>query len=194
MLKAKRKKKCKVCGDWYRPSNSLQVVCFKLKCAIEQGKRSAAKQLRRERRAAKQKVKPRSKLQAEAQTAFNAFIRLRDDNLPCISCRETSPPARFGGAWDCGHYLTIGAHPELRFEELNACRQCKRCNAGAGRFSGKSRTVQHNYRNGLIVRIGLAKVEWLEAHHQLKKYTIAELREIKVTYQRKARELRRARQ
>ncbi len=193
MLKAKRKKKCKVCGNPFRPSNSLQLVCFTLKCAIEQGNRSAEKQRKREYRAAKQKLKPRGKLQAEAQAAFNAFIRLRDARFGCISCGETNPPARFGGAWDCGHYLTVGAHPELRFEELNAHRQCKRCNGGAGRFSQKSRTVQRNYRNSLMVRIGLDKVEWLEGPHKAKKYTLDHLRAIKSLYQAKRLELKRCR-
>ena len=193
MLKAKRKKKCQVCGHWFCPSNSLQLTCFTLKCAIEQGKRSAEKQRRRELRAAKQKLKPRGKVQAEAQTAFNAFIRCRDERRGCISCGETNPPARFGGAWDCGHYLTVGAYPELRFDELNAHRQCKRCNAGAGQFSQKSRTVQHNYRKSLIVRIGLARVERLEGPHKPKKYTLNELRAIKTKYQKKRLELKRGR-
>ena len=192
MLKARRKKKCKVCRDWFRPGTSTQVVCS-MPCAIMHSKQKTFSRLRRERRAAKERIKPRNKVQAEAQAAFNAFIRLRDEGLPCISCGAKNPPARFGGSWDCGHYLTVGAHPELRFEELNAHRQCKWCNAGAGRFSGKSRTVQQDYRKRLILRIDLAKVEWVEGNHQPKKYTIDDLREIKATYQRKARELRRAR-
>ena len=193
MLKARRRKKCKVCGDRFSPWNSLQVVCTNLKCAIEYGQRQAAKRRRRENRADKERVKPRNKVQAEAQAAFNAFIRLRDDNLPCISCDETKPPQRFGGAWDCGHYLTIGAHPELRFKETNAHRQCKSCNAGSGRFSRKGRTVHQDYREGLIMRIGLIGVAWLEDPHEAKHYSVDDLREIKAKYQRLKRELKKSR-
>lgn len=191
MLRARRKKKCRVCGESFRPWNSLQVVCRNLKCAIEYGKRQEEKKRQREHRADKERIKPRNKVQAEAQAAFNAFIRLRDDSLPCISCDQTSPPERFGGAWDCGHYLTVGAHPELRFDELNAHKQCKRCNGGAGRFSGKSRTVQQDYRERLILRIGLTQVEWLEGPHEPKKYSVDKLREIKAEFQKKKRELKR---
>ncbi len=192
MLKAKRKKKCKVCREWFKPRSSTQVVCS-LSCAIEWTRRQNAKKALRNYHARKQALKPRGKVQAEAQTAFNAFIRLRDEGLSCISCDETSPPQRYGGAWDCGHYLTVGAHPELRFDELNAHRQCKSCNAGSGRFSGKGRTVQQDYRKRLILRIGLAKVEWLEGPHDAKKYSLDELRAIKAEYQKKRRELKKCR-
>ncbi len=192
MLKARREKKCKACGERFKPRLSTQVVCS-MTCALEWGRQQATKKSRRDQRLARERIKPRNKVQAEAQAAFNAFIRLRDEKLPCISCGETSPPERFGGAWDCGHYLTVGAHPELRFEELNAHRQCKGCNAGAGRFSRKSRTVQQDYRKRLILRISLAKVEWLEGPHEPKKYSVDELRAIKAEYQQKKRELKKCR-
>lgn len=192
MLKTQRKKKCKVCRKWFRPWSTTQAACS-LSCAIEYTKEQAEKRRRRELRAAKQRIKPRNKVQAEAQTAFNAFIRLRDEGLPCISCDEKTPPQRFGGAWDCGHYLTVGAHPELRFEELNAHRQCKACNAGSGRFSRKGHTVRQDYRKRIILRITLAKVEWLEGPHDPKKYSVDDLRAIKAEYQKKSRELKRCR-
>lgn len=191
MPEAKRKKKCKICLEWFRPFNTIQATCCKPKCVLEYNRQLAQKRSDREHRKDKERIKPRNQVRAEAQAAFNAFIRLRDDGLPCISCGEADLPEQFGGAWDCGHYLTVGAHPELRFEELNACRQCKSCNAGAAKFSGKGRTVQQNYRKRLIMRIGLDKVEWLEGPHEPKKYSVDDLREIKAEYQRKSRELRR---
>lgn len=72
----------------------------------------------------------------KAQSAFNAFIRERDEGKPCPSCGTYHPPMIFGGQWDCGHFMGVGARPELRFEEKNAYRQCKACNGGSGRFAG----------------------------------------------------------
>ena len=191
MLKARRKKKCKACRGEFRPWSSTQAVCS-MGCALDRSKQQAEKRRRREHRADKERIKPRNKVMAEAQAAFNAYIRLRDDHLPCISCDVPAPPQRRGGAWDCGHYLTRGAHPELRFEESNAQKQCKRCNGGSGRFSGKDRTVQQDYRKRLILRIGLEQVEWIEGPHEPKKYTVDELRAIKAQYRKRAREMKRA--
>ena len=194
MLKARRKKKCRVCGEWFSPFNTIQATCIRPKCVLEYSRRLEDKRARRKHRQDRERIKPRNKVQAEAQAAFNAFIRLRDEGLPCISCGEIDPPVwPGGGAWDCGHYLTIGAHPELRFVELNAHKQCKSCNAGAGRFSGKGRTVRHNYRERLILRISLTSVEWLEGPHDPNKYSADELRAIKIRYRKKRRELKRCR-
>lgn len=123
-----------------------------------------------------------------AQTAFNAFIRARDNDLPCISCGRTDADVKqtdgwkTGGAWDCGHFLTRGAFPELRFEELNAHKQCKSCNGGSDKYAKKTQLVRDGYRINLIKKIGLDKVEWLEGPHEPKKYTCAELKEIELRY------------
>lgn len=54
---------------------------------------------------------------SKAQSAFNGFIRERDEGKPCPSCGTYHPPMIFGGQWDCGHFMGVGARPELRFEE-----------------------------------------------------------------------------
>jgi len=187
--KARRKKKCKVCREQFSPFTTTQVVCGP-SCAILYARLQKEKTARVKLRADKLRIKPKSKWMAEAQTAFNAFIRLRDHDLPCISCGVANLPERYGGSWDCGHYLTRGAHPELRFNEDNAHKQCKRCNGGAGRFSGKSRTVQQDYRINLAERIGLERVESLEGPHEPVQYRIDDLIAIKAEYQRKRRELK----
>jgi hypothetical protein len=189
--KAKRKKKCKVCRKEFSPFTSTQVVCGPT-CSLALVRQRSEKRARAKLRADKLRIKPKAKWMAEAQTAFNAFIRLRDNDLPCISCGVINPPTRHGGAWDCGHYLTRGAHPELRFNEDNAHKQCKRCNGGAGRFSGKGHTVQQAYRVNLVGKIGLAAVTWLEGPQEPERYRIEDLREIKAKYQQKRRDLIRA--
>ena len=112
-----------------------------------------------------------------AQTAFNAFIRQRDNELPCVSC------IRFHqGQWHAGHYRTVGGHFELRFEESNCHRQCSVCN------NHKSGNIA-DYRIELVRRIGIEKVEWLEGPHEAKKYTCADLKEIELYYKAKLKEL-----
>ena len=119
----------------------------------------------------------------KAQKAFNAYIRKRDEHQPCISCGKTNPPyTGVGGVWDCGHYRSVGSCPELRFEELNAHKQCKHCNSF---LSGN--VVE--YRINLINRIGIEKLEWLEGNHEPKRYRVPELKEIEKLYKKKKKDL-----
>ena len=130
---------------------------------------------------AKESIKSRSDWAAEAQQSFNAFIRERDKHLPCISC------GRFhNGQWHAGHYRTVGAHPELRYSELNCSKQCSVCN------NHKHGNIV-DYRINLSKKIGVDKLEWLEGNHEPKKYSIDELKEIKQYYKNKLKELKNGR-
>ena len=152
-------------------------------CALVVGRVDAQRKQRRETKAARERLKTRSDFLKEAQQAFNAYIRERDADKPCISSGKTSlRDPLTGGAWDCGHYRSIGSCPELRFCELNAHKQTKRDNR---QLSGN--VVE--YRKGLIERIGLENVEWLEGPHRARKYTADDLKEIRDHYRRKTREL-----
>lgn len=186
-LKATRRK-CKACREWFKPAMASQLVCS-IPCAKAAGPSLKAKkraaERRKETREAKRRLKTRSDHMKEAQRAFNAYIRERDQGRPCISCGRNDGEVRaqaVGGTWDCGHYRSVGASPELRFEPLNAHRQCKRCNRD---MSG--RVV--DYRINLIERIGQAALDWLEGPHDPKKYTIQDLIEIKLTFTKMKREL-----
>jgi hypothetical protein len=141
-------------------------------------------------RATREKQKPLRDLLAEAQTAFNQWVRTRDAHQPCISCGETDPPMKPGGAWDAGHFLSRGAYPELRFDEDNCHKQCKTCNGGGGKFAHKARTVAAEYEERLIERIGPERVERLKGPHELVKWDRDVLRQIKTIYRAKTRELR----
>lgn len=123
----------------------------------------------------------------EAQKAFNAFIRKRDEQLPCISCGGTQLNVTYlrGGYWDCGHFKTVGGFPELRFEEFNANKQCKSCNGGSGKFAKKDRTVNEEYKINLAKKIGGEAYEWLNGPHKAKNYTCADLKEIELKYKKK---------
>jgi hypothetical protein len=183
-----RPRLCKApdCRERFVPRNSLQRACSPM-CGIKDAIAQAAKRSRRQLREGRARLKTRGDWTGEAQRAFNQFVRLRDKDRECISCGVMNPPERFGGAWDCGHYRSVGAAPELRFEELNAHKQCKACNAGASKYARKGVTVTAEYRERLIQRIGLWPVGWLEGPHEPKKYTIDDLRAIRDKYRKLVR-------
>lgn len=198
-------KSCRHCKTEYCPVTSTQVVCSP-NCAVEytrarvERKRQAdqrrhLRSVKQNQRKRKESLKTRGDYLKLAQAAFNRYIRLRDRGKPCISCLrselevEGSESWKVGGAWDCGHFLGVGAHPELRFEELNAHRQCKSCNSGSHHHVRKKRTVAQDYRDNLVERIGITPVTWLEGPHPAAKWSIDEIKQIRDTYRRKAREL-----
>ena len=161
-----RKKKCKICKKKFDPWNSLQKVCSP-ECAVILARSDIKKKEDREHREAKRKLNDTIKIwKPKAQKAFNEYVRERDKYEPCISCNTTNPTQYFrGGSWDCGHYRSVGACPELRFEEKNAYKQCKRCNSHMS-----SNHVE--YRINLIKKFGIELVEWLEGPHEPKRYRL----------------------
>lgn len=163
--------------------------------------RSRAKQLAKTKRddkkshtQAKKRIKDndRSFQINKTQTIFNKWVRCRDINLPCISCNRLDSEILYsgiGGKWDCGHYKTRGAYPELRFEPLNAHKQCKKCNGGSGKYSRKGRSVKEGYDIGLLAKIGQEAFDWVNGPHELKRYTIDDLRLIQAEYKAKTKEI-----
>ena len=190
-MKKTIKKKCRICKNEFIAISSLSATCS-LACAIKHTEitrdklaKRQIKAIRKDLNQRKQALKTASKWLSEAQDAFNKYIRYRDRDENCISCDrpeyEITEWLR-GGIWDCGHYLTRGAHPELRFSELGAHKQCKSCNGGAGKYVKKNHTVTKDYRVNLIVKIGLKAVEWLEGPHQAQNLAIDDIIEIKQFY------------
>ena len=193
--KQRKLKKCRVaeCGASFVPARLGQAVCSPA-CAIldapknlDRARKSLAQVERREIKVRKEQLKSRADHLREAQAAVNEFIRLRDAHLPCISCDSTpnDHDLMTGSRWDAGHYRSVGACPELRFEPLNIHRQCVRCNRN---LSGNA----VEYRIRLVLRIGVDKVDWLEGSHSARKYTVDEIKTIKADYRAKTRELKRA--
>ena len=183
-------RKCKACKHPFMPARSTQTACG-IDCAMQLAHEKKVKVAECDRldtvrkdRARKERLKTRRDWEKEAQAAFNAYIRARDRDQPCICCGLPLSAGDVGGHYDCGHYRSTGSAPHLRFNEDNAHAQRKQCNRwGAGRAV--------DYRLGLIERIGLARVEALEADQSPRKYTADELRAIKAEYTAKARELKR---
>ena len=189
-----RRKRCPECRVMFTPSRDAQAVCGEIECAIahgksEKGQASAKKALadvgRKDIKVRKEKLKTRADHLREAQAAVNEYVRLRDAHLPCISCDSTpnDNDLMTGSRWDAGHYRSVGACPELRFEPLNIHRQCVKCNRN---LSGNA----VEYRIRLVLRIGADKVAWLEGPHEPRKYTVEEIKAIKAKYRAMTRELK----
>lgn len=209
MLKARayrpRMKACRVCKAEFLAERPMQHACgWKCALALVDAKKAkaAARQekveraaRRAEKAAAKAKLKTRADYLKEAQAAFNAWVRERDRDQPCICCGSYGAGEDWltGGKWDAGHFLSRGSHPELRFEPDNCHKQLKSCNAGSSKYARKGRTVAEGYRERLIAKIGLARVEWLEGPHEPRHYTIEELQAITARYRAEIRKLVKAR-
>ena len=196
------RRRCKICREWFHPRFPNEQWCCpehgaqygimlreKEKLKAEQRRRKETQQERRSLKIRKAELLPASHFKKQAQQAFNTFIRTRDHDQPCISCGETNPPDLHGGQWDCGHYLSVGAHEELRFIESNAYRQCKSCNAGSGKYARKNQTVAQQYRQRLIERVGQEVVDWLEGPHEMTNYRKDDYIRIRDEYRAKTRAL-----
>lgn len=186
-IKQRRQKACgnPACGAKFTPMQLGQKVCG-WQCGLAIAKEPANQQVarkaiaqrdRREIQVRKEKLKSRGDYVREAQQAFNAWVRLRDADQPCISCGR-----HHQGKYDAGHYRTTAACPELRFDPLNVHKQCSPCNT---QLSGN--IVE--YRLELIRRIGQERVDWIEGPHEAKRYTIDDLKAIKAEYRAKIKAL-----
>lgn len=175
-----RPRPCPVCSKDYVPARPMQAVCSP-RCAARKVKQDKAEE-RAKVKTRRQAMKTLPQLKAEAQREFNAYIRLRDQlaGHPCISSGR--PLDWSGNGVDAGHYRSVGAAPQLRFNEDNVHAQAKQENRW---LAGNAA----DYRIGLIARIGLARVEALEADNAPKKWTREELIGIAATYRAKRKEL-----
>jgi len=179
-------KACRQCKRDFLPQRPMQTVCGSV-CAMRKAKADSAARRSQERaqtKARREALKTIADRIREAQTEFNAYIRLRDQGQPCICCGRAADDSTLltGSRWDAGHYRSTGSASHLRFNEDNCHRQLVVCNRhGAGRAV--------DYRLGLIARIGLERVEALEANNEPKKWTHPELIEIRARYNAKRRAL-----
>ncbi len=135
---------------------------------------------RRDTKLRKDKAKTLSQWLNEAQAVVNSYVRLRDIDKPCICCDR-----HHQGQYHAGHFLSRGAHPELRFNLWNIHKQASYCN------SYKSGN-QQQYRIKLVEKIGQDKVDWLEGPHSPAKFTVEYAKRIKQIFSKKKKRLERA--
>lgn len=176
----KRKPKlCEVC----KTSPVLQMgakVCS-VKCSMEKTKRDGIERATRPYRKKPSKSSNERSHQLElTQGVFNAWIRWRDRDKPCISSG-----AMTAVQWDAGHYIPRGAAKGgslLRFDEANVQKQCSDDN----NFRGGG--LIPSYRVELIKRIGIAEVKRLESTSGTKKWGIDELKSMRAMYRKRLRD------
>lgn len=186
MSKAPKLKTCKnsECKEKFTPERAMQTTCNYL-CAIKyskqlEEKREKAKKTENRKALREYKKTDKPTLLQLAQKLVNQYIRMRDKRVPCISCGHVFGTTRQEHA---GHYIARSKSSLLRFDERNINTQCNICN---DHLSGNVA----NYRAGLIQKLGLEEVEFLEANKTaLKTWTVEELQEVITTYRKKIKEL-----
>ena len=180
-----KKPKCKVCTREFTKTRPIQPVCEDIKCSLEYVKRKrVAKAVAPYRTKPKKSPSSRSHQLELTQKAFNAWIRWRDRDKPCISSGATTAVQ-----WDAGHYIARGSAKGgslLRFDEANVHKQTSDDN----NFRGGG--LIPSYRVELIKRIGIDEVERMENTQGTKKWSIDELKEIRATYAKRLRDEQRA--
>lgn len=185
---ANSKRRCGACKAYFRPEQEFPGTAAW--CSPECGlavaqkriptvKRAQAAQGRAQAREARESIKTRAEWLREAQAAFNAFVRARDQGLACVSCGR-----HHQGQSHAGHYRSVGSEPSLRFCEDQVWLQCAPCNT---HLSGNL----INYRAELLRRVGAQRLAWIEGPHEPKKHSIEDLKAIKAEYKLKLKELRR---
>jgi hypothetical protein len=171
-----RQRRCPVCATKFVPERPTQRCCPDPDCALTLGRQMKEKTQRIADKQKRVEMKTLSQCRHEAQFWFNRFIRMRDYGLPCISCGK-----HHTGQIHASHYMSVGAHPELRYEERNVYAACSICN---NHLSGNL----IEYRKRLIVGRGLELVEWLEGPHPPAHYGKDDLIRIRDIYRMKCRE------
>jgi len=148
--------------------------------ARDKVKAKQTKDWQKEKKSLKTALKTLSELEAEAKKSFQKYIRLRDKDLPCVSCgvNETE-------LWDGGHYKKAEIYSGVIFNEMNCHKQCRKCN----RFLGGN---ELNYRTGLIQRYSekeVNEIEQLANDTRQFKFTREQLIAKKLQYDIKIKEL-----
>lgn len=181
---ANSKRRCKHCSeyvtDWIKlPAGTFCSADHAIEWANAAAVKASEKAYKARTAEKKRQIRDndRSYWMKKAQAAFNAYIRARDAGKPCISSGRP-----LVGKYDAGHYRSVGAHPELRFCELNCHGQSVADN------QHRSGNLLE-YRINLIKRIGQDAVDWLEGPHEPKKYTVDDLKAIEKEYKEKLRTL-----
>lgn len=177
-----RKRKCSICREPFEPRSMTHKAC-KPECAVILGQQTHQKRERKADAERRTKLKTRSDWIAEAQVAFNAFIRERDRQAGYLCISSGKPLDWSGNNVDAGHYRSRGSAPHLRFDERNCHAQSKQEN----RYASGNVT---DYRVGLIARIGLAAVEALEADNTPRHHSIDDLKAIRDEYRAKLKALK----
>lgn len=178
-------KTCKACKGKFTPVRQMQAVCD-LKCAALHAENlrvkreaSEAKRVRKETKQKLESIRTLKEWLKIVERYCNRVVKLRDFYQPCISCGTTNPYIKY----DAGHYRTVKAAPQLRFNLDNIHKQCSNnCNV---HLSGNT----FHYRPRLIKKIGIERFEAVENNNAIHRYTIDECKELIVKFKTMIKEL-----
>jgi hypothetical protein len=160
-------KQCPMCQRMFIPLRPMQAVCGPV-CAgkkVRADKKAEAQNIK----ARKEAIKSRTEWEQECKSIVQKIARLRDRHDGCISCHMG---ANYGGQWHGSHFRPAGNHTAVELHLWNIHKSCAQCNKyKGGNIAG--------YRPRLIEKIGLDRVEWLEAQNQVVKRPIEYLQRFK---------------
>ncbi len=176
--KPKRLKKCHYCKERVVPYGDMRTFCFKNECIEAHNSKTKKKENRKAQKEFNQNDK--KWLKKQARYWCHKYIRLRDKDLPCVSCgcyyNELNK-------LQAGHFKNDGNHAMVRYHEDNIAGQCVRCNMHKG-------GEEKRYEVELRKRIGDDRVDHvLSIAFEVKDYSIEELKGIIDTYKQKVKEI-----
>lgn len=199
LTKQPKPRKCKSCGELFKPFSTTAKACS-MSCALDLAGKETQKKIEKERRRIEKekrlKEKEYDQITREMRKAANEnslswwakkteekcneYIRLRDKDQPCISCGNTNPLIKY----DAGHFVPVGRSKTLRYEETNIHKQCsKNCNTSkSGNYI--------EYRKALVKKYGAEHVEWLEFDHPTPRRRIEDYKAIYEHYKAKIKQLK----
>jgi hypothetical protein len=163
-----RRTRCPHCKAKLQPNQRIHPECIEgyAEAQAEKAGRAAAKRQAVEAKAElaetrkrKEAIKRVSEWEDECRRIVQKIARIRDRHDGCISC-HVGP--NYGGQWHGSHYRSVGACSNTQFLLWNIHKACAQCN----KYKGGNREF---YRPRLIEKIGLERVEWLDAQNQVTK-------------------------
>jgi len=136
------------------------------------------KNWQKKKKAMQQDLETVQDLVKAAQMVFNKYIRERDKDELCISCKQKPKKE------NAGHFYNANNHWNVRFDEDNVHLQCEACNTY---LSGNLL----NYQIGIEKRIGAEKLIELQGRaHLEKRWTVEEIKEIIKKYKELVRDMK----
>ena len=168
--------KCKNCKEKFEPVRFNQKYCFNKMCVDAWVQEAKVKNWKKTKKKMQEDLETIQDLVKTTQIIFNKYIRLRDKDELCISCKQIPKKS------NAGHYYNANNHWNVRFDENNVHLQCEHCNTF---LSGNL----INYRENLLKKIGEEEFNVLEAEaNKTRKFTKEELKEIINTYKKKIKQ------
>lgn len=183
-------RKCKVCGDSFRPFKSIQTWCTP-ECGVVLAGRLVAKKEakakaedRKQTRAQMEAMKTISQLEDDCRKIVQKIARIRDRHDGCISC-HMGP--NYGGQWHGSHYRAHGGCSSLQFHLWNIHKACAQCNL----YKGGNK---EGFIAGLLAKPGYGRerLDWLDSRPKSQRFTREYLLRFKAVMGNRCRRMERA--